>query len=189
MAIVYRDGIAGKICANPECQEWKPVSEFHQARLLGIPRGDGYKSRCKECLNAGKREKRFSDPEKYREQARAYVAENQEHIREIKRKHQETNPERYAEALYKYREGHRDEINASARERRQENLEALKAFYNYTCLCCGKREPEIELTRDHIVPLEKNGNDWISNIQPLCARCNSKKSNRCVDYRTIQFKP
>lgn len=123
MTIVYRDGVAGKICANPACQQWKPVSEFHPARLFGIPRGDGYKSRCKECLNAGKREKRTIDPEKYREQARAYVEKNLEHIREIKRAHQETNPERYTEALRKYRDAHRDKINASARERRQADLE------------------------------------------------------------------
>ena len=30
MAIVYQNGIAGKICANPECG-WKPLSEFSPA--------------------------------------------------------------------------------------------------------------------------------------------------------------
>lgn len=240
MVIVYRDGVAGKICANPACRLWKPVSEFHPARLLGIRVGDGYKSRCKECLNAGKREKRASNPEKFREQARAYVSENKDHIREIKRAHQESNPERYAAALQKYREAHRDQINADARERRQQNLEhyrkigresrerhqedrnayqrsyskanrekvtaaanryrarkchaegshtleeweALKALYNYACLCCGKSEPEIELTRDHVISLEMGGSDWITNIQPLCAPCNSKKNTKCIDYRT-----
>jgi 5-methylcytosine-specific restriction endonuclease McrA len=239
MAIVHRDGIAGKICANPACREWKPVSEFHPARLLGIPVGDGYKSRCKECLNAGKREKRTSDPEKCREQARAYIAKNQDHVREIKRAHQESKPERYAAALQKYREAHRDEINVDARERRQTDLEhyreigrnsydrhredrcaysreysksnrdklaaalnrrrarkrqaegshtieeweALKALCDYACLCCGKREPEITLTRDHVISLEKGGSDWITNIQPLCARCNSKKNTKSTDYR------
>lgn len=40
MAIVHQNGVAGKICANPECG-WKPLSEFHPARLLGMPVGDG----------------------------------------------------------------------------------------------------------------------------------------------------
>ncbi len=51
MAIVYQNGIAGKICANPECG-WKPLSEFANARSRGIPVGDGFKSRCRDCWNA-----------------------------------------------------------------------------------------------------------------------------------------
>lgn len=59
----------------------------------------------------------------------------------------------------------------------------LKRRYDYTCLACGRREPEIELTRDHIVPLLNGGTDDIENIQPLCRSCNSSKSAKAVDYR------
>jgi len=69
MAIVYQNGIAGKICANPECS-WKPLSEFAPARSFGLPFGDGYKSRCRFCWNAQKREERAANPEKHRETAR-----------------------------------------------------------------------------------------------------------------------
>jgi len=31
--------------------------------------------------------------------------------------------------------------------------EDLKKKYNWTCLCCGKSEPEIKLTEDHIIPV------------------------------------
>lgn len=48
----------------------------------------------------------------------------------------------------------------------------LKAAYNYKCAFCKKRKP---LTRDHIKPLSKGGNNKITNIQPLCKSCNSKK--------------
>lgn len=238
MAIVYQNGIAGKICANPE-RGWKPLSEFHPRRLLGIPAGDGYKSRCKDCFNEQKRDERAAKPEEYREAARKYVEANQEHYRELKRTHQKANLEKYEEASRKYLESHREEVNTKARERRQEDLEhyrkigrdsyerhaeerrkysleyyrlhpeksvaasnrrralkyaskethteeewqELKAFYNFKCLRCGAQEPDVKLTRDHIVPLTQGGSDSIDNVQPLCARCNSKKNNKHIDYR------
>jgi 5-methylcytosine-specific restriction endonuclease McrA len=238
MAIVYQNGVAGKICANPECG-WKPLSEFHPRRVLGVPAGDGYKSRCKDCLNAQDRAKWAADNETNRQRQRDRVVKNQEHIRELKRAHQKAHPEKYEEALRKYRETHREEINTQARERRQKNLEhyreigrksrekhaeernayqreygkanrdkltlytnnrrarkleakgshtdeewqKLKIFYNFKCLRCGKQEPEIKLTRDHVIPLIQGGTDSIDNIQPLCAHCNSKKNYKHIDYR------
>jgi 5-methylcytosine-specific restriction endonuclease McrA len=238
MAIVYQDGIAGKVCANPECG-WKPLTEFHPKRLLGIPVGDGYKSRCKECANAQSRAEYAAKIEKYRETQRKYVEANKEHYRKLKRDHQKAHPERYAEIDRRWKEEHREEINLKAKERRQKDLDHyreigrnsyerhaeerrkyaleyykrfpeksvaasnrrralkyaskithteaewqnLKTFYNFKCLCCGKQEPEIKLTRDHVLPLTQGGSDSIDNVQPLCARCNSKKNNKHIDYR------
>lgn len=61
--------------------------------------------------------------------------------------------------------------------------QALKARYNYQCLCCHKQEPEIELTIDHVIPISQGGRNDASNIQPLCRSCNSSKSARHIDYR------
>ena len=58
--------------------------------------------------------------------------------------------------------------------------EELKKKYNYTCSSCGMIEPKIKLTKDHIIPLNKNGTNWIDNIQPLCGSCNSKKGIRII---------
>jgi 5-methylcytosine-specific restriction endonuclease McrA len=63
-----------------------------------------------------------------------------------------------------------------------QDWEALKAKYNFTCLCCGKREPDIKLTEDHIIPITRGGADDISNIQPLCQPCNSRKLTRTTDW-------
>jgi 5-methylcytosine-specific restriction endonuclease McrA len=48
----------------------------------------------------------------------------------------------------------------------------LKATFGYKCANCHQQK---QLTKDHIVPLSQGGNDFISNIQPLCRNCNSKK--------------
>ncbi len=58
----------------------------------------------------------------------------------------------------------------------------LKKSCNFTCLSCKKAEPEIKLTRDHVLPLLLGGTNDIKNIQPLCQLCNSKKHIQSIKY-------
>jgi 5-methylcytosine-specific restriction endonuclease McrA len=64
----------------------------------------------------------------------------------------------------------------------------VKKKYNYTCLMCNEKEPTIRLTVDHVIPLSKGGSNFISNIQPLCFCCNSKKRTDDTDYRKLHYK-
>lgn len=64
-----------------------------------------------------------------------------------------------------------------------EEWEMLKSRYGYICLCCERKEPEIELTMDHVIPLSMSGSNGIENIQPLCRSCNSIKWTQTIDYR------
>lgn len=57
-----------------------------------------------------------------------------------------------------------------------------KAEHDFRCAGCYQQEPAIILTRDHVVPLSHGGTDDISNIQPLCRRCNSVKRNTLDKY-------
>lgn len=69
----------------------------------------------------------------------------------------------------------------------QEEWENLKKKYNYICLCCKEQEPSIKLTEDHIVPLSLGGANDISNIQPLCLSCNSRKHTKIVNFLTYDL--
>lgn len=64
----------------------------------------------------------------------------------------------------------------------QKEWQTLKEICNFTCLACRKREPDITLTEDHIIPLSKGGSDDIGNIQPLCRSCNCKKHAKIIIY-------
>ena len=74
---------------------------------------------------------------------------------------------------------------SSGSHTRREWLQKLQAFDK--CPGCGLRWSDIPKrpdrryrfvwTKDHIIPLTRGGGDDISNIQPLCYRCNSSKCN------------
>ena len=70
-------------------------------------------------------------------------------------------------------------LNAGGHHTIQQWQEVKKKF-NYTCVDCHKKEPEIKLTEDHIRPLSKGGNDDIKNIEPRCMDCNRRKSAKII---------
>lgn len=111
---------------------------------------------------------------------RRYCEENEERIRE--------SYKRYLEILQNYnRKLFRNLMRRAKLKNAQgfhtfEEWKNLKALYNWTCPACKRKEPEIKLTEDHIIPLNKGGSNNIKNIQPLCRRCNCRKHVAIIKY-------
>jgi 5-methylcytosine-specific restriction endonuclease McrA len=55
---------------------------------------------------------------------------------------------------------------------------ALFARDRYLCLYCGRHCTRGELTRDHVAPLSRGGQDIWENVVSACLACNLKKGGR-----------
>lgn len=152
------------------------------------------KSAINERNNARCRERWASDPE-YRErknkQKKESIARDSNHAEKSRVWKNAWN------ALHrddpKVKESHHKAVRKAHHKRRAaihsngetltidpDEWDALCAKYDNRCLACGAKK---KLEQDHIVPISKGGSNSISNVQPLCRSCNSKKYTKIIDYR------
>jgi len=168
------------------------------AKLLDIPRSTiryWINDNHKRQVNGWSRVNKYKYKERYKERNRAYAKEyylkhKDESEFKIKNnmrsaKWRKTN----INYLTNYQKNNKDKFKtykAKYRARKKQNgggfterewIDLKNAFAN-SCLLCGKTELEVQLVPDHIVPISFGGSSNINNIQPLCKRCNSIKSNR-----------
>jgi len=187
-----------KICS--QCKKEKLISQFFYRK----PSKDGHSAYCKECYKKYDKvryyrykEKRLAkDYKRYLEKKDIILKQNKEYYRK--------NKDKIYERHKRYKEKRRDDYKkwhknwriknpkklsfwSGQHQTRKKNAigsytfrewELLKKQYSYTCPRCGKKEPEIKLSQDHIKSLNKGGTNYINNIQPLCLRCNSFKNDR-----------
>jgi 5-methylcytosine-specific restriction endonuclease McrA len=162
--------LIAKACRG--CGVEKELSEFYKHPQMA----DGHLNYCKVCRRAYQKNRppeAIADIERRRNQKttrKAHLACN------LKRWRRE-NPSKAAVQRNRNRtmrlacEGH-----YTAAE-----FKALCEEYGNVCLRCGSKDAP--LTPDHVIPLSLGSSNWISNIQPLCRRCNSRKNIKTIDYR------
>lgn len=183
------DTIITKKCTK--CGVEKFITEFYRN---STHRG-GYASECKSCtlkycseyqrnhkadVNERARKRYAKNPKKYRKQSSEWYKAHPDVRKEVVKKSERKHP----------RPSDKNSIYCNNRRARRINAEGnftldewknLCDKYKNKCLCCGR--DDVKLSPDHVVPLFLNGTNWISNIQPLCRSCNSKKGIKIIDYR------
>jgi len=152
-----------KTCSK--CGKTKPLEDFHRDK--GMP--DGRRGDCKTC-NCKK--------------ARSYYHETKETRNEYSRRYYRDNKHRILKYQLDYARANREKVRAYGRNyrSRKSNTEVYKVtdkdclrIKNLPCVVCGARE-NIQL--DHVIPVSKNGNHSIGNLQPLCKPCNTSKADK-----------
>lgn len=146
---------------------------------------------CKKC-GTSKWKKSGHCIECKRESNKQWSSRNSEKEKESKRKWKKNNPEKVKGDNRRWHRSNKDKKRMYENIRRTRKSGAGGSFttsefrdlcnqYNNMCVCCGK---STKLTADHIVPVSKGGSSNITNMQPLCQPCNSRKKDKTKDYRT-----
>lgn len=198
--------IAEKVCGV--CKVSKPTTEFYKA----VGRSGNCGSLCRVCDAARGKQYRLERSKQIKAKQKEWYEANKQQVMARVKANAQADPQRYAG--YKQRSAERLIVNRRIsrskwkrsnpvtvaihkQERRarvagnggrytKQEWQELCELYNYQCLRCGRYEPEIKLTVDHVLPVSKGGASNIDNIQPLCKQCNSGKCNRYVDYRRAE---
>jgi 5-methylcytosine-specific restriction endonuclease McrA len=73
-------------------------------------------------------------------------------------------------------------VHVPRRFRRQVTNTFLFARDHYRCQYCGRHRSDLRgrefLTRDHILPISRGGENTWSNVVAACSACNNRKGNR-----------
>jgi 5-methylcytosine-specific restriction endonuclease McrA len=175
-----------------QCKLPKPLDAFSKCNSTKDGRGWS----CKECES--KRHKKYYVDNA--EQLKVLRKQNycySEGKREYMRRRRATNPQVKQSGLIAFRKWyatHKETHNSRLHTARAKKAGVtgehtagewldLKELYGFRCLRCNRMEPEIELTRDHVMSIKNGGSNSIENIQPLCRSCNTAKGAKHIDYR------
>lgn len=172
------------IKACTKCGRIQPLTNFHKRK----PSPDGLAYACKSCVAVRGRIWFAANRERRCAASRVWTIANRERVAMMAHTRYIANPEKAIAATRAWRIANPERRKANHRNERARKagatgvvtVEEFATLKDY-CLCCGR--DDVLITVDHIVPISKGGLHHISNLQPLCKSCNSRKGTKTDDYR------
>jgi 5-methylcytosine-specific restriction endonuclease McrA len=161
-----------------KCKKIKSVSEFHKNKA----EVDGLCYWCKECNKAHVKKYYQNNSEKRKSYSRDYRQKNPSAIYQYNKRYKNNHLETTRAFFRVYTHKRRALMQSNGGEFSMTQFLALIEFYcaSGNCLGCGKN---CKFDADHVIPIILRGENTISNIQPLCHSCNSRKHIKIIDYR------
>ena len=187
-----------------ECTKSLNSARYYEKREEILEQCKEYRKKNWEAVYAGKCRWAANNKEKIREisrrcyektkdawlarcRARRKTPEFKKWVSEYKRNYRIKHLEYYVAKDHARRAG---EYNGSPNVHTPRQWTKLLQACGYRCLCCGKSQKKLQQTlhADHIRPLSKGGSSLITNMQPLCLKCNAHKHTKTIDYRPKSIK-
>jgi 5-methylcytosine-specific restriction endonuclease McrA len=151
------------------CNLIKPITEYSAHR-------GKYRSRCKVCETAIRKEK---------------TAKNPQYIRDSAKRYAKRHPERVASRFKRWRQAdpQKDRDRQAVRYARKKGApivekisrQAIIERDNSTCYLCHRHLKPTEITLDHVIPLVRGGTHTADNLRVACRSCNCRKGAKLLD--------
>ncbi len=153
-----------------QCRRDRENARIAQDRAKHAAKGRAWYAKHPETCRARNRAYRAKNPEYHRKKSEEWRRANPEHYRECVRQWKAANPE--ADRIYVNNRRVR-KLGNGGTHTRADVAEIFKAQKGRCAYCKVKLGKKREV--DHIKPVARGGTNNRSNLQILCAPCNSKK--------------
>lgn len=193
-----------KACSR--CKQIKPHEAFNKKTSAK----DGLNSACRNCANKMKRDISPEQRERKNAKNREYRANNPEAVKKTNReqylnKREERihsayewkvkNPEKVKVYVAKWKSQNKPLLAGYSNKRRAKKKDnksfyispkEYKALYKSSCFACGSNKA---ITIEHLISINRGGNDGIGNVVSLCKSCNSSKQEKYwMEWRVWRMK-
>lgn len=163
-------------------QEFSCTPEFFQRHISNT---DGFSQRCRKCV-AGKRRAEYAkNPEKYRQQKRAYILKHRNAINERNRQWAVRFKEKYGlSKSTAYKHANREKMRQWRAEYRRKNPEKFQAAekHRYDKFADNRRRNSLRWAKENPKKVAINNSNRRARLQCLPATMTDAVWNLCMQY-------